>query len=157
MDREGGSDGSCYYSILGIRKDASFSDIRTAYRKLALKWHPDRWAKNPGVAGEANRRFQNIQEAYTVLSDESKRSMYDAGVLDLFDNDDDQVSRVKKSNDFFLFVDIAKAVSKRHRLPCFMMKSILAISINIFWKIYYYYCYFFFAPYILMNFETGNG
>ncbi|CAL5330121.1 unnamed protein product [Camellia sinensis] len=90
MDREGGSDGSCYYSILGIRKDASFSDIRTAYRKLALKWHPDRWAKNPGVAGEANRRFQNIQEAYTVLSDESKRSMYDAGVLDLFDDDDDQ-------------------------------------------------------------------
>ncbi|KAL7205356.1 hypothetical protein ACSBR2_018326 [Camellia fascicularis] len=101
MDRGGGSDGSCYYSILGIRKDASFSDIRTAYRKLALKWHPDRWAKNPGVAGEANRRFQNIQEAYTVLSDESKRSMYDAGVLDLFDNDGDQVSRVKKSTIFF--------------------------------------------------------
>lgn len=36
MDREGGSNGSCYYSVLGIRKESSFSDIRTAYRKLAL-------------------------------------------------------------------------------------------------------------------------
>ncbi|KAK2977710.1 hypothetical protein RJ640_013728 [Escallonia rubra] len=89
MDREGGSnDGSCYYSVLGIRKDASFSDIRSAYRKLALKWHPDRWAKKPSVAGEAKRRFQNIQEAYAVLSDQGKRSMYDAGVLDLLDEDE---------------------------------------------------------------------
>jgi len=85
MDREGGSS---YYSVLGIRQDASFSDIRSAYRKLALKWHPDRWTKNPAVAGEANHRFQKIQEAYSVLSDESKRSMYDAGVLDLFDEDE---------------------------------------------------------------------
>ncbi|KAK6143878.1 hypothetical protein DH2020_024226 [Rehmannia glutinosa] len=90
MDREGGSDiGSfCYYSVLGIRKDASFSDIRTAYRKLALKWHPDRWAKNPSAAGEAKRRFQKIQEAYAVLSDKGKRSMYDAGFLDLFEEDE---------------------------------------------------------------------
>ncbi|KAL0375803.1 UNVERIFIED_CONTAM: DnaJsubfamily B member 6 [Sesamum calycinum] len=90
MDREGGSDvGSyCYYSVLGIRKDASFSDIRSAYRKLALKWHPDRWAKNPSAAGEAKRRFQKIQEAYSVLSDKGKRSMYDAGFLDLFEEDE---------------------------------------------------------------------
>ncbi|OMP10953.1 hypothetical protein COLO4_04130 [Corchorus olitorius] len=67
MDREGGSrGGSCYYTVLGIRKDASFSDIRAAYRKLALKWHPDRYARNPGVAGEAKRRFQQIQEAYSA-------------------------------------------------------------------------------------------
>ncbi|KAK3036753.1 hypothetical protein RJ639_029718 [Escallonia herrerae] len=91
MDRGGGSnDGSCYYSVLGIRKDASFSDIRSAYRKLALKWHPDRWAKKPSVAGEAKRRFQNIQEAYAgVLSDQGKRSMYDAGVLDLLEEDEE--------------------------------------------------------------------
>ncbi|XP_011092118.1 uncharacterized protein LOC105172412 isoform X1 [Sesamum indicum] len=90
MDREGGSDvGSyCYYTVLGIRKDASFSDIRSAYRKLALKWHPDRWAKNPSAAGEAKRRFQKIQEAYSVLSDKGKRSMYDAGFLDLFEEDE---------------------------------------------------------------------
>ncbi|KAK6233253.1 hypothetical protein SCA6_003326 [Theobroma cacao] len=90
MDREGGSHGgSCYYSVLGIRKDASFSDIRTAYRKLALKWHPDRYARNPGVAGEAKRRFQQIQEAYSVLSDETKRSMYDAGFYDPLEEEDD--------------------------------------------------------------------
>ncbi|XP_059313267.1 uncharacterized protein LOC132064335 [Lycium ferocissimum] len=88
MDREGGSAGSCYYSVLGIRKDASCSDIRSAYRKLAMKWHPDRWAKNPSVAGEAKRRFQKIQEAYSVLSDEDKRSMYDAGFLDLLEEDE---------------------------------------------------------------------
>ncbi|KAI3448518.1 hypothetical protein Pfo_005183 [Paulownia fortunei] len=90
MDREGGSNiGSyCYYSVLGIRKDASFSDIRSAYRKLALKWHPDRWTKNPSAAGEAKRRFQKIQEAYAVLSDKEKRSMYDAGFLDLFEEDE---------------------------------------------------------------------
>ncbi|CAK9148517.1 unnamed protein product [Ilex paraguariensis] len=88
MDREGGSNGSCYYSVLGIRKDASFSDIRTAYRKLALRWHPDRWAKNPSAAGEAKRRFQMAQEAYSVLSDQGKRSMYDAGFLDLLEEDE---------------------------------------------------------------------
>ncbi|KAL6139173.1 hypothetical protein ACLB2K_064450 [Fragaria x ananassa] len=93
MDREGGSNGgSCYYSVLGIRKDASFSDIRTAYRKLAMKWHPDRWPgnKNPSVAGDANRRFQQIQEAYSVLSNEGKRSMYDAGLYDPLEEEDEE-------------------------------------------------------------------
>jgi len=80
---------SSYYNVLGIRKDASVSDVRTAYRKLAMKWHPDRYARNPGVAGEAKRRFQQIQEAYSVLNDESKRSMYDAGLYDPHDDDDD--------------------------------------------------------------------
>ncbi|KAH1259255.1 DnaJ subfamily B member 6 [Glycine max] len=105
MDREGGSNaGSCYYSVLGIRRDASFSDIRTAYRKLAMflkffkimfvlrpaekRWHPDKWALNPATAGEAKRRFQQIQEAYSVLSDQSKRSMYDAGLYDPLEEED---------------------------------------------------------------------
>lgn len=92
MDREGGSNGGslCYYSVLGIRKGASSSDVRTAYRKLAMKWHPDRWTRNPGVAGEAKRRFQQIQEAYSVLSDQSKRSMYDAGLYDLMEDEDEE-------------------------------------------------------------------
>lgn len=89
MDREGGSGESCYYSILGIQKDASSSQIRSAYRKLALKWHPDRWAKDPAVAGEAKLRFQKIQEAYSVLSDVEKRSLYDAGFLDLLEEDEE--------------------------------------------------------------------
>ncbi|XP_011036929.1 PREDICTED: dnaJ homolog subfamily B member 8-like [Populus euphratica] len=91
MDREGGSKGgSCYYTVLGIRRDASSSDIRSAYRKLAMKWHPDKWAQNPGVAGEAKRRFQQIQEAYSVLSDRSKKSMYDAGLYDPLEEEDEE-------------------------------------------------------------------
>ncbi|XP_021742641.1 dnaJ homolog subfamily B member 3-like [Chenopodium quinoa] len=91
MERSGGSNGgngSCYYSVLGLRKDASASDIRSAYRKLALKWHPDRWASNPSVSAEAKRRFQQIQEAYSVLSDQGKRSMYDAGFYDPTEEED---------------------------------------------------------------------
>ncbi|XP_074591559.1 uncharacterized protein LOC141847415 [Curcuma longa] len=80
---------SCYYSLLGIRRNASTSDIRAAYRRLALRWHPDRWAKEPAsAAGQAKRRFQRIQEAYSVLSDKSKRAMYDAGLYDPLDGDD---------------------------------------------------------------------
>ncbi|GAU11449.1 hypothetical protein TSUD_344400 [Trifolium subterraneum] len=91
MDREGGGSngGSSYYSVLGIRSDASSSDIRTAYRKLAMRWHPDKFARNPNTAGEAKRRFQQIQEAYSVLSDESKRSMYDAGLYDPLEEEDE--------------------------------------------------------------------
>ncbi|XP_023536754.1 uncharacterized protein LOC111798035 [Cucurbita pepo subsp. pepo] len=91
MDRGGGSDGgSSYYAILGIRKDASLSEIRTAYRKLALKWHPDRCTRNPAVAGEAKRQFQLVQEAYSVLSDQAKRSVYDAGLYDPTEEDDEE-------------------------------------------------------------------
>nr|XP_019710261.1 uncharacterized protein LOC105057429 isoform X2 [Elaeis guineensis] len=89
MDADGaGSDGSCYYSLLGIRRNASSSDVRAAYRKQALKWHPDRWAKDPAAMGEAKRRFQRIQQAYSVLSDKGKRAMYDAGLYDPFEEDD---------------------------------------------------------------------
>ncbi|CAI9265686.1 unnamed protein product [Lactuca saligna] len=90
MDEGKSMDGSCYYSVLGIRKEASSSEIRSAYRKLALEWHPDKWAKTPSLAGDANRKFQKIQEAYSVLSDQTKRSIYDAGALDLLDDIDDK-------------------------------------------------------------------
>ncbi|KAK3194177.1 hypothetical protein Dsin_025495 [Dipteronia sinensis] len=82
--------GTCYYSVLGLRKQASATEIRDAYRKLALKWHPDRCMKNPMVAGEAKRRFQQIQEAYSVLSDKGKKTLYDAGMLGLLGDDDDE-------------------------------------------------------------------
>ncbi|KAI3752574.1 hypothetical protein L2E82_24608 [Cichorium intybus] len=90
MDEGKSMDGSCYYSVLGIRKDASSSEIRSAYRKLALEWHPDKLAKTQSLAGEANRKFQKIQEAYSVLSDQTKRSIYDAGAIDLLDDIDDK-------------------------------------------------------------------
>src|SRR5262245_64773367 len=62
-----------YYEILSVAKDASVEDIRKAYRKEALKNHPDR---NPGDA-QAEARFKEATEAYQVLSDEDKRARYD--------------------------------------------------------------------------------
>lgn len=63
-----------YYKILKVSKNAPVEEIRRAYKKLALKWHPD---KNPNNQTEANRRFREISEAYEVLSDSKKRKMYD--------------------------------------------------------------------------------
>nr|XP_023913188.1 uncharacterized protein LOC112024783 [Quercus suber] len=82
--------GSCYYSVLGLCKQATENEIRCAYRKLAMKWHPDRWMKDQKIAGEAKRRFQQIQEAYSVLSNKGKRTIYDAGLFGLLGDDDDE-------------------------------------------------------------------
>lgn len=62
-----------YYSVLGVSKDANADDIKKAFRKMAMKYHPDR---NPGDK-EAEEKFKKVAEAYEVLSDQEKRSMYD--------------------------------------------------------------------------------
>src|SRR5579872_2127910 len=62
-----------YYKVLGVNKDASADDIKAAYRKLARKHHPD---LNPNDK-EANRKFQQLNEANEVLSDPDKRKKYD--------------------------------------------------------------------------------
>lgn len=64
---------SGYYEILGVTKSATQDEIKKAYRKKALKYHPD---KNPGDAS-AEAHFKEVSEAYEVLSDEKKREMYD--------------------------------------------------------------------------------
>ncbi|MBN1614299.1 MAG: DnaJ domain-containing protein [Deltaproteobacteria bacterium] len=69
-----------YYKILGVAKNADAEDIKKAYRKLALKHHPDR---NPGNK-EAEEHFKKISEAYAVLSDAEKRKQYDNFGSDTF-------------------------------------------------------------------------
>jgi DnaJ family protein C protein 3 len=64
-----------YYKILGIPRTAGKKEIKSAYRKLALEWHPD---KNEDKE-KAEQMFQDISEAYEVLSDEEMKAKYDRG------------------------------------------------------------------------------
>jgi len=62
------------YDILGVDSNCSDSELKKSYRKLAMKWHPD---KNPDNAEEANQKFKDISHAYSILSDPEKRKIYD--------------------------------------------------------------------------------
>ena len=62
-----------YYEVLGVNKDCSEEDLKKAYRRLAMKWHPDRNPDNP----KAEEHFKEAKEAYEVLADASKRAAYD--------------------------------------------------------------------------------
>ena len=62
-----------YYEVLGVEKNASDAEIKKAYRKLAMKYHPD---QNPGDK-TAEEKFKEINEAYEVLSDADKKARYD--------------------------------------------------------------------------------
>lgn len=66
-----------FYDTLGVSKTATKQEIQAAYRGLVLRYHPDRVAENEKKS--ANKKFQQIQEAYTVLRDAKKRQMYDSG------------------------------------------------------------------------------
>jgi molecular chaperone DnaJ len=63
-----------YYDVLGVNRDTSDEDIKKSYRKLAMKWHPDRNPDNK----DAEEKFKEAKEAYEVLSDSQKRAAYDA-------------------------------------------------------------------------------
>ncbi|CAD6232313.1 unnamed protein product [Miscanthus lutarioriparius] len=64
-----------FYDLLGISAEGSPDEVRAAYRRLALKYHPD--VSPPGAAAENTRRFIEVQEAYETLSDPSRRASYD--------------------------------------------------------------------------------
>jgi len=67
-----------YYEILGLQRGASTDDIKSAYRKLALKWHPDRWLDgSESEKKTAEEKFKEASEAYSVLSDPDKKAKYD--------------------------------------------------------------------------------
>src|SRR6266853_4645251 len=63
----------CYYDVLGVERTADESELKAVFRKLAMKWHPDR---NPGDKN-CEARFKEINEAYEILKDPDKRAAYD--------------------------------------------------------------------------------
>lgn len=69
-----------YYKILGVARDASSKEIKKAYRKQALEWHPDKHAdKDEAEREEVHKKFHDIAEAYEILSDDDVRAKYDRG------------------------------------------------------------------------------
>ena len=71
-----------YYAILGVERTAEEIEIKRSYRKLAIKYHPDRNPNNP----EAAEKFKEISHAYEILSDPQKRELYDRYGEDAFRN-----------------------------------------------------------------------
>src|SRR6185437_2205019 len=72
-----------FYKILEISENATQEEIKKAYRRLALKWHPD---KNPSNKEEVEKKFKEISEAYGILSNEDLRRRYDLGETNFFEN-----------------------------------------------------------------------
>jgi len=68
-----------YYKVLGVEKNCTESDIKKAYRKLALQWHPDKNSSTEELKIQAEAKFKEITEAYSVLSDPDKRRKHDLG------------------------------------------------------------------------------
>ncbi len=67
-----------YYEVLGLQKGATTDEIKRAYRKLAMKWHPDKWTQASAAEQKtAEQNFKEVGEAYAVLSDDQKRARYD--------------------------------------------------------------------------------
>ena len=69
-----------YYAILGIDRNANEHDIKRAYKKMAMKYHPDRNAESEETKKMAEKKFIDVNDAYSVLSDPKKKSMYDQGI-----------------------------------------------------------------------------
>ena len=72
------SDNTRFYKLLGVEKDASESEIKKAYRRASMKWHPDKHQQNKDALARANTTFKRLNEANQVLGDAYAKMMYDA-------------------------------------------------------------------------------
>lgn len=88
----------CHYEVLGVERDATDEDLKKAYRKLALKWHPD---KNLDRAEECTKVFTEIQQAYEVLIDKQERAWYDKHREQILRGGDDYVDNSLNLMKFF--------------------------------------------------------
>jgi DnaJ family protein A protein 5 len=78
---------TCYYEVLGVEPRATDTELKKAYRKEALKWHPD---KNPDNLEAATEKFKEVQNAYAVLSDPQERGWYDGHKHQILGDSDDE-------------------------------------------------------------------
>ena len=69
-----------YYKILGVDKNSTEQEIKKAYKKLAIKWHPDKNNQSEEAQKLAEKTFRDVNDAYTVLSDTKKKNMFDNGM-----------------------------------------------------------------------------
>ncbi len=98
-----------YYDVLSVQKNSSKEEIKNAFRKLALQYHPDR-----NKAAEAEEKFKQISEAYAVLSDDEKRKKYDTyghvGTEDVFRGSEANFDEIFKDMGFGGFGNIFEQI-----------------------------------------------
>jgi len=118
-----------YYEILGVSETATPEEIKKAYQKLALKWHPDKVAQSGLTKEEAEKNFKEISEAYSILSKEDLRNRYDNGETNFSENYDDEFSRDKaKMEEFKEQVDLLKELINNEEERMALMSRMIAIN-----------------------------